>query len=943
MLLPVSAMVMVMGAAAGADGAAAQAEYPVAVVPVLVGPLQALIAILPGILIALGGLVVTLFRWSTVKKIVRILWLKKISVVITVGVVVGAVYGLRAIWPETGPRAGTAEAVTHPWPMFRGGPERRGAVPDSPDPVQRKRVWEFTRECRTFYSSPCVVGNRVYVTSTDKGPLRDRGAIYCLDADNGAVVWKSRPRRYLATFSSPSVAGKYLVAGEGLHFTRDARIVCLDVEQNGKVLWTYRTRSHVESSPCIDLERGRVYIGAGDDGYYCLALDPDKDGTAQVLWHLPGEKHPVAETSPLPHDGPTYPDAETSPVLHDGKVYFGLGIGGNAVCCVDAETKDEIWRVATPYPVFGPPTIAGGKLFIAIGNGNYIQTAEQVRAIELEKMREAGKSEAEIAEARKHLGPVGEIWCIDLKTHAVEWTFRVGRVVLGPIAAAPAGSSPADGRLYVGSRDGKLTCLSMAGELIRTWDARSPILTSPVIGASHLYVATGAGALFCLDRETLEPVWEETLGLTGLFLSSPVVGRGHVYVGTGNDGLLCVGEPRTEKRDPIWAGRLGGPGRSGWIDRSPVPANASYAWRFPETLSAGDTEPVRTPVTPVGEAVYVAVETGARTGLVRLDLADPAAKKPTEAWFHATGLPVTDIAALADAVYVVNGQPVQTGRRLTCLDAATGEERWHRPVADGAAGRLLVTQTVLTVVDRADGLSCVDLRGEQAGRERWSAAVGAVVGSPVLAEEGLLVVAVSSAPNACHGRARPAVARGGGTRTGGAASGTATGALVALEAATGAQRWRAPLAAAPTTGPIASEGLIAVGSADGLTGHSIVNGAELWSRPVGPVEGDLVGDKERLACTVEGGALVLIDWIDGRQIARIEGVEPGLPPVFVRDALLYCTPNSVQRYDLRTGKAMRWMRTDWMGRITAPIVLTQSHGFVPTAKRGLVCARPKRR
>ena len=59
---------VVVGVSVGAVGGAG---YPPAVVPVLVGPLQALLAILPGILIALGGLIITLFRWSTVKKVLR--------------------------------------------------------------------------------------------------------------------------------------------------------------------------------------------------------------------------------------------------------------------------------------------------------------------------------------------------------------------------------------------------------------------------------------------------------------------------------------------------------------------------------------------------------------------------------------------------------------------------------------------------------------------------------------------------------------------------------------------------------------------------------------------------------------------------------------------------------------------------------------------------------
>ena len=56
------------------------------------------------------------------------------------------------------------------------------------------------------------------------------------------------------------VAGRFLVCGEGLHYTLNARVFCMDVAR-GKILWTYETHGHVESTPCID--KGRVYVGAG--------------------------------------------------------------------------------------------------------------------------------------------------------------------------------------------------------------------------------------------------------------------------------------------------------------------------------------------------------------------------------------------------------------------------------------------------------------------------------------------------------------------------------------------------------------------------------------------------------------------------------------------------------------------------------------------------------
>jgi outer membrane protein assembly factor BamB len=410
-----------------------------AVAPVVVGPLQVLIAILPALLLSLGGLIVGLLRPRAMWAGVKLLWRQKIAVAVIAGIATGAVFLVSLVKSFASNGGPTPEQVSGAdWPMFRGGLQRRGSSDTAEPPTTGGINWSFfdkTAGMKTFFASPAVVGNRVYVTAADKGPLRDRGAISCLDADTGGGVWTSAPSGYLATFSSPSIAGKYLVCGEGLHYTRTARVVCMDVTERGKILWTYQTRSHVESTPCI--HEDRVYVGAGDDGYYCFRLEPDADGKPVMLWHAETER---------------CPDAETSPAVHDGLVFAGLGMDGKAVVCLSADTGEQVWRTDTPYPVFSPPTVAGGSVIVGMGNGNFIESAEEVRRKELDKLRKEGKSAAEIAAAEKMLRPAGEIWCLKEKTGEVQWKFLAADTILGAVAAGKD-------RLYFGARDGYVYCI----------------------------------------------------------------------------------------------------------------------------------------------------------------------------------------------------------------------------------------------------------------------------------------------------------------------------------------------------------------------------------------------------------------------------------------------------------------------------------------------------
>ena len=64
--------------------------------------------------------------------------------------------------------------------------------------------WTYQRDNVGFFSSPAVVGNRVYVTSAELGAFSQSGSIFCFDADTGAVVWNSAPKNYRPTFSSPA-------------------------------------------------------------------------------------------------------------------------------------------------------------------------------------------------------------------------------------------------------------------------------------------------------------------------------------------------------------------------------------------------------------------------------------------------------------------------------------------------------------------------------------------------------------------------------------------------------------------------------------------------------------------------------------------------------------------------------------------------------------------
>lgn len=766
----------------------------VAVVPVLVGPLQALLPVLAGVAVAVLGTVVSLLRPRAMKQTLRLLWRLKLQVAIVVLFVIVVAGPLRAVWSMLGPAPGAVENGGADWPMVRGGPARRGAPPGTEGPARGGVNWVWTGGGAAYYASPAVVANRVYVSSAHLGLFGGSGAILCFDTDTGALLWQSAPAGYRATFSSPTVSASRLVCGEGLHDTRDARVICLDVSPGarGRVVWTFRTKSHVECAPVIWGDR--VFIGAGDDGLYCFDLPPGPDGAPVVRWHLPGER---------------YPDAETSLAVHEGTVYAGLGLGGKALCVLDAETGEERKRIPTPYPVFSPPAIAGGKLYVGMGNGDYVNPAEDARKAILDRLRADGKTDAEIDAAKGALGPAGEVWSIDTGTLEVEWRFKVPRTVLGAVAAA-------DDALYFGSRDGCLYALDRSGQLTAKWDAHAPIITSPAVTHTHVYVVTSAGTLYGLARATLEPVWEMAVGTEPLFISSPTIARGRAYVGTQGDGFVCAGLPGQAKEKPLWAGRLGGPGAAGNPDNTPLPARGAFQWQYPPGQT-GDTQDalVTAPPAVMGGALLVPLAREPWHGIACLAAEGDADETPKPKWVcpAENGVHLSPAVSGSDLVFV-DGRRGDTGRRLRCGNVETGQTRWQRDVADDASGVCAATPDAVIVQDGPNALTCFDLDGVR----QWSAPVGRM-DRAAAACESMLVAATVEPPG-----------------------------LVALDRPTGRVLWRQPLDAAPTTSPAAVRSTIYLGTAAGLEARSLADGGleSGWQTAGGGASADFALDRQRI-------------------------------------------------------------------------------------------------
>jgi outer membrane protein assembly factor BamB len=347
-----------------------------------------------------------------------------------------------------------------------------------------------------------VDGDRVYIAAVLPSTFRPGGAVYAVDRATGKLLWAFNDGGKMKdVFSSPCVAGGRLYVGEGFHQNSDCKLYCLDAA-TGKKLWDFQTASHTEASPCV--AGGKVYFGAGDDGLFCLDA-----ATGKERWHLKGLH------------------VDANPLVVGGRVYGGSGVGDKfqetALFCLDAETGKEVWRMPTDLPVWAMPVVDAGRVYAALGNGNFLESAER---------------------------PAGAVLCLEAATGQRVWRTDVRDGVLGRVALGA-------GFVCFGCRDGCVYGADRKGGAVR-WkrEMGGPVVASPALAeggrSAVLYAAGSKGQVARLDPATGQAAWTfdvkaDTAQEPVLFSSPAVEGAGkgrRIYFGCGLDVFSPGGSPR---------------------------------------------------------------------------------------------------------------------------------------------------------------------------------------------------------------------------------------------------------------------------------------------------------------------------------------------------------------------------------------------------------------
>ncbi|MEA2724598.1 MAG: hypothetical protein QOH59_2369, partial [Gemmatimonadales bacterium] len=342
----------------------------------------------------------------------------------------------------------------------------------------------------------------------------------------------------------------------------------------------------------------------------------------------------------------------------------------------------------------------------------------------------------------------------------VKWQVRTG----GAVRSSPAVTET---RVFIGSGDGALYALDRSdGKVVWRFDAGGSVDASPAVANGLVVAATLAGRIFAVDETSGRLHWSLQTGPSlppnttpaggwDLWASSPVIVGSTVLIGAPDGGVYSL-ELTTGKQ--LWRTQTNG--------------------RVRATPSVHDGTVV---VGSWGGRVYA------------LDLATGA-----ERWVHRTEGDTLDSRkfgfdrrAVQSSAAIVDGS-VYVGSRdgaVYALDEATGKRRWrvsHR--GSWVIGSPAVHEGKV-FAGSSDGHFIHALEPET-GREIWNLPTGAnVLASPLVVGSSLVIAtARTDAP---------------------------TGDLLALNPATGAIRWRLPLDEASNSSPVAARDELYLGTEAG--------------------------------------------------------------------------------------------------------------------------------
>lgn len=265
-------------------------------------------------------------------------------------------------------------------------------------------------------------------------------------------------------------------------------------------------------------------------------------------------------------------DFSSSPAVVGNRLYIGSSHGsifslGGATYCIDMESREVIWRHASPIPIFSSPAVAGGRVYI--GEGYHqdsdchlrcldAKTGEQIWSFETTSHVE---STPFISQGKLYFTAGADgIYCIDALEGQEIWHYPGVHADMSPVEH--------NGKVYFGTGYGNYSIYAVDAQTgDELWSKRMPY---PVWGSPSAYenlvffglgrgnfsdsAAIPAGKVVALNAETGDIVWEHKA--KDAVLTAIAIHNDSVIFGSRDGSVYCL---RITDGEQHWQTPLGAP------------------------------------------------------------------------------------------------------------------------------------------------------------------------------------------------------------------------------------------------------------------------------------------------------------------------------------------------------------------------------------------------
>lgn len=416
--------------------------------------------------------------------------------------------------------AASSQAAESWWPQFRG-PNCSGVSETAKPPVEfgpgKNQLWKVT--VPSGASSPCVWGNRIFLTSFDGGKLET----HCYDRANGKLLWKraaeaKQLEEFHSTEGSPAAStcatdGKTVVSYFG-----SVGLIAYDF--SGKQLWQHK----------LTVMQTAGGFGTGGspiiaDGLVILDRDQVTGSTLLAVNLKTGKQAWEASRSDVA------PGFGTPIIWKQGKTTEVVMSGSLKLKSYDLKSGRELWSLSgMPSFTCTTPVVGDGMLFFAgwsPGKSDGPMPGWDVMAKNYDKNKDGIISKAEVKGTdlesffrAQDVNGDGKLTKED--SDAMKAMMSRGENVL--VAVKPGGQ-------------GEL------GESMVAWKQTRglPYVPSALHYRGRVYTVKDGGMLSSYDAKTGKVFYQqERLNAIGGYYASPVAADGKIYVASLNGKLTVV-------------------------------------------------------------------------------------------------------------------------------------------------------------------------------------------------------------------------------------------------------------------------------------------------------------------------------------------------------------------------------------------------------------------